>query len=122
MSTHPVLAPEQLLVDALGTDDTVGLDDRVRLALVMASRVWLRAVGEPVGDDPMTSPYEVTEVAASAEVVAAVVKMGVRFYRDPDVAFGILAAGDTGLAVRRVFPDLAPYLFGRRRGNAWGLA
>lgn len=122
MSTHAVLAPEALLVDAIGVGDAVGLDDRVRLALVLASRVWLRAVGEQVGDDPMTSPYEVTVVPASAEVVAAVVKLGVRFYRDPDVAFGILQAGDVGVAVRRVFPDLAPYLFGRRRGNAWGVA
>lgn len=122
MSTHAVLAPEELLVDALGVGESVGLDDRVRLALVMATRVWLRAVGDPVGDDPMTPPYTVTTVPASAEVVSAVIKMGVRFYRDPDVAFGILAAGDTGLAVRRVFPDLSPYLFGRRRGSAWGVA
>lgn len=122
MSTHAVLAPEALLVDALGVGDSDGLDDRVRLALVLATRVWQRAVGDPVGDDPMTSPYAVTVVAASAEVVAAVVKLGVRFYRDPDVAFGILQAGDVGVAVRRVFPDLAPYLFGRRRGNAWGVA
>lgn len=122
MSTHAVLAPEALLVDAIGVGDAEGLDDRVRLALVLASRVWLRAVGEQVGDDPMTSPYAVTVVPASAEVVAAVVKLGVRFYRDPDVAFGILQAGDVGVAVRRVFPDLAPYLFGRRRGNAWGVA
>jgi hypothetical protein len=122
MSTHAVLAPEALLVDALGVGDSDGLDDRVRLALVMATRVWLRAVGDPVGDDPMTPPYSVTTVAASAEVVQAVIKMGVRFYRDPDVAFGILQAGEIGVAVRRVFPELSPYLFGRRRGNAWGLA
>lgn len=122
MSTHAVLAPEALFVDALGVGDTVGLDDRVRLALVMATRVWLRATGEPVGDDPMESPYEVTVVAASAEVVAAVIKMAVRFYRDPDVPFGIMASGDFGVAVRRVFPELGPYLLGRRRGNAWGLA
>jgi hypothetical protein len=122
MSTHAVLAPEALLVDALGVGDSDGLDDRVRLALVMATRVWLRAVGDPVGDDPMTPPYAVTTVPASAEVVQAVIKMGVRFYRDPDVAFGILQAGEIGVAVRRVFPELTPYLFGRRRGNAWGLA
>jgi hypothetical protein len=122
MSTHAVLAPEALLVDALGVGDSDGLDDRVRLALVMATRVWLRAVGDPVGDDPMTPPYSVTTVAASAEVVQAVIKMGVRFYRDPDVAFGILQAGEVGVAVRRVFPELSPYLFGRRRGNAWGIA
>jgi hypothetical protein len=79
-------------------------------------------VGDPVGDDPMTPPYSVTTVPASAEVVQAVIKMGVRFYRDPDVAFGILQAGEIGVAVRRVFPELTPYLFGRRRGNAWGLA
>jgi hypothetical protein len=122
MSTHAVLAPEALLGDALGVGDSDGLDDRVRLALVMATRVWLRAVGDPVGDDPMTPPYSVTTVPASAEVVQAVIKMGVRFYRDPDVAFGILQAGEIGVAVRRVFPELTPYLFGRRRGNAWGLA
>jgi hypothetical protein len=122
MSTHAVLAPEALLVDALGVGDSDGLDDRVRLALVMATRVWLRAVGDPVGDDPMTPPYAVTTVPASAEVVQAVIKMGVRFYRDPDVAFGILQAGEIGVAVRRVFPELTPYLFGRRRGNAWGIA
>lgn len=122
MSTHAVLAPEEMFVDALGVGEATGLDDRVRLALVMASRVWLRATGEQVGDDPMTSPYEVSVVPASAEVIAAVVKMAVRFYRDPDVPFGIMAAGDVGLAVRRVFPELGPYLLGRRAGNAWGLA
>lgn len=122
MSTHAVLAPEQLLVDALGVDDSDGLDDRVRLALITASRVWLRLVGDPVGDDPMTSPYAVTVVPASAEVIGAVIKMAVRFYRDPDAVFGIMAAGDIGLAVRRMFPELTPYLFGRRRGNSWGVA
>lgn len=122
MSTHAVLAPEELLVDAIGVGDAVGLDDRVRLALVQASRVWQRLEGQVIGDDPMTSPFAVTVVPASAEVISAVVKMAVRFYKDPDVPFGILAAGDTGLAVRRVFPELAPYLFGRRRGNAWGVA
>ena len=122
MSTHAVLAPEELLVDAIGVGDATGLDDRVRLALVMASRVWLRATGEQVGDDPMTSPYEVSVVPASAEVIAAVVKMAVRFYSDPAVAFGVFQAGDVGMAVRRLFPELGPYLLGRRSGNAWGLA
>lgn len=122
MSTHAVLAPEALLTDALGVGDTDGIDDRVRLALVQASRVWQRLEGQVIGDDPMTSPFVVTVVPASAEVISAVVKMAVRFYKDPDVPFGILAAGDTGLAVRRVFPELAPYLLGRRRGNAWGIA
>jgi hypothetical protein len=122
MSTHAVLAPEQLLIDALGVGEAEGLDDRVRLALVQASRIWQRLEGEVVGDDPMTSPYEVTVVPASAEVISAVIKMAVRFYRDPDVPFGILAAGDTGLAVRQVFPEIAPYLYGRRTRNAWGIA
>lgn len=122
MSTHAVLAPEELLVDAIGVGETAGVDDRVRLALVQASRVWQRLEGEVIGDDPMTSPFAVTVVPASAEVISAVVKMAVRFYRDPDVPFGILAAGDTGLAVRRVLPELGAYLLGRRHGNAWGIA
>lgn len=122
MSTHAVLAPEELFVDAIGAGDASGLDDRVRLALIMASRVWLRATGEQVGDDPMTSPYEVTVIPASAEVIAAVIKMGVRFYSDPAVAFGVFQAGDVGMAVRRLFPELGPYLLGRRSGNAWGIA
>lgn len=122
MSTHAVLAPEELLVDALGVGEATGLDDRVRLALVQASRVWARLEGQPVADDPMTSPYSVTAVPASAEVVAAVVKMAVRFFRDPDVPFGIMASGDVGIAVRRMFPELAPYLYGRRSGTSWGIA
>jgi hypothetical protein len=122
MSTHAVLAPEQLVVDALGIGDSTGLDDRVRLALVTATRIWLRLVGDPVGDDPMTSPYSVTTVPASAEVVQAVVQLAIRCYNHPDVAFGVLQTGDTGMAIRKAFPELAPYLFGRRRGNAWGLA
>jgi len=122
MSTHAVLAPEQLVVDALGVGDSEGLDDRVRLALITATRIWLRLVGDPVSDDPMTSPYAVTVVPASAEVVQAVLQLAVRCYRNPDVAFGVLQAGDVGLAVRKIFPDIAPFLYGRRRGNAWGIA
>jgi hypothetical protein len=122
MSTHAVLAPEQLVVDALGIGDSTGLDDRVRLALITATRIWLRLVGDPVGDDPMTSPYSVTTVPASAEVVQAVVQLAVRCYRNPDAAFGVIQAGDVGVAIRRVFPDMAPFLYGRRRGNAWGIA
>jgi hypothetical protein len=122
MSTHAVLAPEQLVVDALGIGDSTGLDDRVRLALVTATRIWLRLVGDPVGDDPMTPPYSVTTVPASAEVVQAVIQLAVRCYRNPDAAFGVIQAGDVGVAIRRVFPDMAPFLYGRRRGNAWGLA
>ena len=122
MSTHAVLAPEQLVIDALGVGDSEGLDDRVRLALVTATRIWLRLTGEMVGDDPMTSPYAVTEVPASAEVVQAVVQLSVRCYRNPDAAFGVLQVGDVSAAVRRVFPDMAPFLYGRRRGNAWGVA
>ncbi len=122
MTTHAVLAPEELLVDALGVGDSEGLDDRVRLALITATRIWLRLVGDPVGDDPMVSPYTVTTVAASAEVIQAVLQLSVRCYRNPDAAFGVLQVGDVSAAVRRVFPDVAPFLFGRRRGNAWGIA
>jgi hypothetical protein len=122
MSTHAVLAPEALLTEARGVGDSEGLDDRVRLALVTATRIWLRLVGDPVGDEPMTPPYSVTTVAASAEVIQAVLQLAVRCYRNPDAAFGVIQAGDVGVAVRRVFPDMAPFLFGRRRGNAWGIA
>ncbi len=122
MSTHGVLAPEEMLTDALGVGESEGLEDRVRLALVTATRIWLRLVGDPVGDDPMTSPYAVTTIPASAEVVQAVLQLAVRCYRNPDAAFGVIQAGDVGVAVRRVFPDMAPFLFGRRRGNAWGVA
>lgn len=122
MSTHASLVPEALVTDMLGVGESEGLDDRVRLAMVTATRIWLRLTGEMVGDDPMTSPYAVTVVPASAEVVQAVAQLTVRCYRNPDAAFGVIQAGDVGVAVRRVFPDMAPFLYGRRRGNAWGVA
>lgn len=122
MSTHGSLVPEELAVDMLGIGDSDGLEDRVRLAMVTATRIWLRLTGEILGDDPMTSPYAVTVIPASAEVIQAVAQLTVRCYRNPEAAFGVVQAGEIGLAVRRVFPDMAPFLYGRRRGNAWGVA
>lgn len=122
MSTHASLVPEDLVTDMLGVGDSDGLEDRVRLAMVTATRIWMRLTGEMVGDDPMTSPYAVTVIPASAEVIQAVAQLTVRCYRNPDAAFGVLQYGDVGVAVRRVFPDMAPFLLGRRRGNAWGIA
>lgn len=122
MSTHSVLVPEDEVVAAIGVGDASGLENRVRLAMVTATRIWLRLTGEAVGDDPMTPPYAVTLVPASAEVVQAVLQLSVRCYRNPEAAFGILQSSDVPVMVRRVFPDMAPFLYGRRRGNAWGIA
>lgn len=122
MSNHTVYASTDLLEAALGVGATTGIDDQKALALVSASRVWDRLTGEVIGDDPMTSPYTVTVVPRDAQVISAVIKMAVRFYREPDAVFGIMAAGDIGVAVRQLFPDMGPYLLGQRRANAWGIA
>jgi hypothetical protein len=123
MSTHAVYASLEEAARAIGVEQTSGVDDRLALALILASRWVDYRVGRTSAadlDTSLTRPYEVTVVARPAGQVMATLSAAVRFYAAPDVPFGVLSVGDIGMAVRSSIPEAELHLLGQR--TAWGIA
>lgn len=118
-----VYASRTELATALGVTGASGLDSKLDLALVVASR-W---VDEYTGttytqeniDQDGTLTLTLTDCPPSfkqATIVAAA-----RFYKSPDVPFGIAGGlGDLAVRIKQSIPEAEVLLMGRR--VSWGIA
>ena len=112
-----VVVPEALadpveVARVLGTDPDT---DRVVLATLTASQYVAGRTGYALADVPLgASPYgPVRVVEAPAAVRQATVAAAIRFYKGPDVPFG-LAGADLQSYVRSVMPEVDLALLGYR--------
>lgn len=122
MRTYASLAA---LKGELGIPDaSTAQDAQLALALV-AGAAWVdhrRGIEPTEGDDTWTGdPDElVLEEDAPAGVVAAAIVAAVRFYKSPDVPFGVAGGlGDLAVYVSRTIPEAEVLLLGHR--SAWGI-
>lgn len=103
---------------------TTGQDARLSLALVLATSWVDHFLGlEPVEDGDLWDPDGELEVedGVPAARVSATVAAGVRFYKSPDVPFGVAGGiGDLAVYVSRSIPEAEVILLGHR--EAWGIA
>lgn len=95
---------------------------RVALALIAATR-WVRfRVGDDVGadDDVLTAPYTIAVIATTPARKAACLAAATRFFKAPDVPFGVMGTGDYGMSVKTTIPEAEVLLLGQR--TAFGFA
>jgi hypothetical protein len=113
-----VYASEAELNAILGREPSAH-DERTVASLVAASRWVDYRIGVTITDDPITIPYTIAVVAASPAVHAATLVAAVRFYKGPDVPFGV-AGQDLTAYVRTGIPDAELALLGQRQ--SFGIA
>lgn len=99
-----------------------GADDRLDLAVLVASRWVDYRVGNDVVESDLTAPYTLTVVACPPAWKAATIAAAVRFLKSPDVPFGVAGMDGSGMTayVRSSMPEVELLLFGHRM--AWGMA
>lgn len=96
---------------------------RRELALIMATRWVAYRIGVPVTDDPLDPDVPsvgVDAIAAPASWTAATLAAAVRFYKSPDVPWGVAGGWDEAVYVRTAMPEVELILFGQRQ--RWGIA
>jgi hypothetical protein len=113
-----VYASEAELNAILGREPSAH-DERTVGALVAASRWVDYRIGVDFTDDPITSPVAITVVPSTAAIHAATLVAAVRFYKGPDVPFGV-AGQDLTAYVRTGIPDAELALLGQRQ--SFGIA
>jgi hypothetical protein len=119
-------APEEMRA-ALGNVG-VGNDLRLNLALLVATRHVLHVLGYTiVGTDlyaeipPSPDPLEIVPVPVPvATWRTATIAAAVRFYKSPEVPFGVAGGWDMATYVRQSIPDVDMMLIGER--VAFGIA
>lgn len=103
------------LAAALGTGQTVGLDERLALACIVGSQWVDHRVGNVVDTSAQIPPYDPVVVACPPAWRAAAIAAAVRFYRSPDVPFGVMqVGGDYGMSVKTSIPEAELMLLGHR--------
>jgi hypothetical protein len=122
MPTNPeVYATVQDLATVLG--GVTGQDDRLTVALILASRWVDYHLGKTVTDDVVdwTAPITLDVVDSRPSVHLATIAAAVRFYKSPDVPWGVAGGlGDVATYVKTTMPEVALILLGQR--EAWGIA
>ena len=109
-----VYASVEELRALVGAGDSSTLTDRLGWTLIAASR-WVdyRTV-EDVTDDDVTAPYTLTVVATTAGRKAATLAAATRFYKAPDVPFGVFGSGEYAVTVKTSIPEAEVLLLGQR--------
>lgn len=110
----PVFASPADLSAVLGTAQTPGIEDRLDLALVVATGWVGHRVGEPQDPGDLVPPYTVEVVACPPAWRLATIAAAVRFYRSPEVPFGVMQVGEYGAQVRSSIPEAEAALLGHR--------
>lgn len=98
----------------LGAGLTTGIEDRLDMACIVASRWVDYRVGNPVGEDDLEPPYTLTREACPPAWTAAALVVAVRFFKAPDVPFGVMTVGEGGMSVKTYIPEAEMILFGHR--------
>ena len=96
---------------------------RRELCLIAATRWVAHRIGAPVTDellDPGAPSVGVNTVPAKAAWAQATLEAAVRFYKGPDVPWGVAGGWDEAVYVRQNMPEVELILFGHR--VAWGVA
>lgn len=96
---------------------------RRELALLLATRWVAYRIGIPVTDellDPTAPAGGVTVVPARASWALATLTAAVRFYKSPDVPWGVAGGWDEAVYVRQSMPEVELQLLGQR--ELWGIA
>ena len=103
--------PDDLVAVIGGPADT----SRLAVALVTASEWVALRVGEALLNPDMApvGPYVIESVSCPAQWRAATIAAAVRFYKGPDVPFG-LAGTDLTAYVRSTMPEVDLALLGQR--------
>lgn len=97
-------------------------DNRLDMTLIAATR-WVRyRVGDDVADDDdeLEAPYTVTVVETTPAKKAATLAAATRFWKAPDVPFGVASFGEYAIGVKVSIPEADVLLFGQR--TDWGFA
>lgn len=126
MSTHPVYADLGALKAVVG--NPAGQDDRLHIALVMASRWVDRTIGRnaadaevPIDATPVDVPVSIDVVPVDIGIRNATVVAAARFLRSPDIPFGAAGGlGDLAVYVKADIPEAEAHLLGLR--TKWGVA
>lgn len=121
MSSHPVYASTSDLAAYVG--QPIGQDDRLAVALVMASRwvdhrIGYNATDEeaPVDSTPIEAPVSLTVVPVRVEVRNATLVASARFLRSGDVPFSVAGGfGDLAIRVAADIPEAELHLLGVRQ-------
>lgn len=106
----------------VGAGSGDALDARLDMTLIAATR-WVRyRVGDDVadGDDDLTAPYDLDVIATTPAKKAATLAAATRFWKAPDVPFGVAFGGEYGISIKTSIPEADVLLFGQR--TDWGFA
>jgi hypothetical protein len=115
-------ASDAELVAVIGPSANSATVERRAVALLLATRWVAYRIGVPVTDDPVDVdvPPTIHAVPATAAVRQATLAAAVRFYKSPDVPWGVAGGWDEAVYVRQSMPEVELILFGQRR--RWGIA
>ena len=114
-----VYASRAELSSVLGGTIT-GADDRLDLALLVASRWVEYRLGLDVTESDLIAPYSLTVVACPPSWKAATLAAAVRFFKAADAPWGVASMGEMATYVRTSMPDVELLLMGQRQ--AFGIA
>lgn len=118
-----VFASPGELRPALGAVTGEANERRLALALLVASRHVLYVLGYAFTDAPIPAdpaPLEVVPVDVAPAWRSATIAAAVRYYKSPDVPFGVAGGWDMATYVRQSIPDVDMQLVGER--VAFGIA
>ena len=92
------------------------LDDRLDMTLIAATRWVMYRVGVDVADDDddLEAPYTLTVVATTPARKAATLAAATRFWKAPEVPFGVAGFGEYGVSVKTSIPEADVLLLGQR--------
>jgi hypothetical protein len=100
----------------VGAGANADLDTRLDWTLIAAT-LWVRyRVGDDVATDDadITTPGTLTVVATTAAKHAATLAAATRFWKSPEVPFGVMGMGDYGVTVKTSIPEAEALLVGQK--------
>lgn len=113
-----VFASPAELRPALGQVTGEANERRLAIALLVATRNVLHTLGYAIDEDaplpPDPAALDVVPVAVRASWRQATIAAAVRFYKSPEVPFGVAAGWDMATYVRMSIPDVDLLLLGER--------
>lgn len=100
----------------VGAGASADLDTRLDMTLIAATRWVMFRCGDDVGadDDALEAPYSLTVIAATPARKAATLAAATRFWKAPEVPFGVMGAGEYGISIKTSIPEAEVLLMGQR--------
>ena len=110
-------ASDDDLVSIIGASSGGVQQTRRAIALILATRWVAYRIGTPVTDDPidwLDHEPNLALVPCPAAVRVATLAAAVRFYKSPDVPWGVAGGWDEAVYVRTAMPEVELLLYGQR--------